>query len=97
MVPNVSYMPLPNGPAIKAIREAKGWKGVRLASAVGISRSHLSNIENKRGRYASVELLRKIADTLGVPLAAITSNFSIEEITGEGDDDESACVCGRVA
>lgn len=91
-------MPLPNGPAIKAIREAKGWKGVRLASAVGISRFHLSNIENKRGRYASVEVLRKIADTLGVPLAAITSDFSVEEIAGgDADEEENVCVCGRVA
>jgi transcriptional regulator with XRE-family HTH domain len=91
-------MPLPNGPAIKAIREAKGWKGVRLASAVGISRFHLSNIENESGKKASVEVLRKIADTLGVPLAAITSAFSVEEIAGDDEgDDEHVCVCGRVA
>lgn len=92
-------MPLPNGAAIKAIREAKGWKGVRLAAVVGISRFHLSNIENEAGKKASVEVLRKIADTLDVPLAAITSEFTVAEITGEGDDEdeEHTCVCGQVA
>lgn len=77
-------MPLPNGAAIKAIRQAKGWKGVRLASAVGISRFHLSNIENPHsGKGASDEVLRKIADTLGVPLAAITSSYTVAAIAGK--------------
>lgn len=76
-------MPLPNGAAIKAIRQAKGWKGVRLAAAVGISHGHLANIESpNRRKGASDEVLRKIADTLGVPLAAITSDFTEEQITG---------------
>lgn len=66
-------MPLPNGAAIKAIRQAKGWKGVTLASAVGISHGHLFNIESCRGKKASDEVLRRIADTLDVPLAAITN------------------------
>jgi transcriptional regulator with XRE-family HTH domain len=92
-------MPLLNGPAVKAIREAKGWKAVRLATVVGISRSHLSNIETRPGRYVSVEVLRKIADTLQVPAAALTSDFTLEQITGDDseDDDEHTCVCGRVA
>jgi transcriptional regulator with XRE-family HTH domain len=76
-------MPLPNGAAIKAIRQAKGWKGVRLASVVGISHGHLFNIENpSRRKGASDEVLRKIADTLGVPLAAITSEFTEDQIAG---------------
>jgi transcriptional regulator with XRE-family HTH domain len=94
-------MPLPNGPAIKAIREARGWKGVRLAAAVGISRFHLSNIENEAGKKASVAVLRRIADRLGVPLAAVTSGYTLAEIPGEGsndeDDNSTACVCGAVA
>lgn len=91
-------MPTPNGAAIKAIREAKGWRGVRLASAVGISRFHLSNIENEPGKKASVEVLRKLADTLQVPLAAITSDYTVDEITGGDDEeDEHSCVCGAVA
>lgn len=97
MFPSVFRMPLPNGPAIKAIREAKGWKGVRLASAVGISRFHLSNIESGKG--ASVEVLRGIADVLGVPLAAITSGYTVKEITGQdlAEDDEKPIVCENVA
>lgn len=74
-------MPLPNGAAIQAIRKAQGWKAIRLASAVGISHSHLSNIEKLR-KGASDEVLRKIADTLGVPLAAITTGFTVEQIAG---------------
>jgi transcriptional regulator with XRE-family HTH domain len=66
-------MPLPNGAAIREIRQAKGWKAVTLASTVGISRSHLANIESPKERKgASVEILRKIADALKVPLTAIT-------------------------
>jgi transcriptional regulator with XRE-family HTH domain len=71
-------MPLPNGAAIKAIRQAKGWKGVTLASAVGISHGHLFNIESPfRRKNASAEVLQKIADTLEVPIAAITTEIAV--------------------
>lgn len=65
-------MPLPNGAAIKAIRLAKGLKGVDLAAAVGISHGHLFNIESPRCKKASDEVLDRIAQALGVPLAAIS-------------------------
>lgn len=82
-------MPIPNGAAIRAIRLAQGWKGTKLAAAVGISHSHLANIENpNRRKSASAEVLRRLADTLNVPLAAVTSDHSVAEIAG---------VSGRIA
>lgn len=71
-----------NGPAVKALREAYGWSGSHFARAVGIAPSHLSNLECS-ARTVSITVARKIADTLGVPLAAITSNYSVEDITDE--------------
>lgn len=69
-----------NGPAIRAIREAKGWRLSKFAIACGISHSHMSNIEAGRKDRASAETARRIADVLGVPLAAISSDFSAEEV-----------------
>lgn len=65
------HMPLPNGAAIKAIRQAKGLKGVDLAAAVGISHGHLFNIESARRKRASDEVLYRISVLLEVPLAAV--------------------------
>ena len=70
----------PNGAAIKALRESLGWSGVKFAAAVGISHPHLFNIESGK-RQASSPVLRRMADVLGVPLAAITSERGVEEIT----------------
>ena len=68
-----------NGAAIKALRQAYGWRGTKFAAACGISHGHLFNVENG-AKQASPELLRRIADTLGIPLAAITSDRSVEEV-----------------
>lgn len=76
-------MPHPNGPAIRAIREAKGWQGIKFAAACDISRFHLSKIENVPGRYASAALLAKMADVLGVPYAALCTAYTVEQITGK--------------
>jgi transcriptional regulator with XRE-family HTH domain len=72
-----------NGAAVKALRKAYGWKGVKFAAAIGVTHGHLSNIENGVRSSASAELARKIADALGVPLAAITSDYAVEDITDE--------------
>jgi transcriptional regulator with XRE-family HTH domain len=69
-----------NGEAIKALREANGWRLSKFATAVMISHGALSNIEANR-RNASPEVLRRIADTLGVPLAAIKNNgFTVDQV-----------------
>ena len=66
-------MPIPNGIAIKTLRQAKGWSGVDFAHAAGISHGHLFNLENpERRKTASHETLTRIAGILGVPVDRIT-------------------------
>ena len=60
-----------NGASIRAIREPLGMKQHELADAAGISRSHMNKIEQDV-EQPSPAVIRKIADALGVPLAAIT-------------------------
>lgn len=59
------------GATIRALREAHGLKITELASAIGVSRPYLTNIEHGR-KKATRGVCRKTADTLGIPLAAIT-------------------------
>lgn len=59
------------GAVIKALREAYGLKAAELAATAGVTRRYLSYIEAGT-KLAPVVLCRKIADALGVPLAAIT-------------------------
>lgn len=59
------------GAAIKGFREAYGVSASTLATAVGITRRYLSYIEAGE-KLAPVVLCRKIADYLGISLAAIT-------------------------
>lgn len=59
------------GATIRALRDAHGLKIVELARAVGVADSHISNVEAGR-RTPSMALCRRIAETLGLPLAAIT-------------------------
>lgn len=71
--------PVRTGATIKALREAYGWKLGKFAVAVGTTHPHLSNIEAGRKR-CTPEMARKIASALGVPLAAITTSRSVEEV-----------------
>lgn len=61
-----------NGDAIRALREAIGVRPADFAGRVGISRPYLVNVEAGR-KGATPAVLRRIADELGVPLAAVTS------------------------
>lgn len=70
-----------NGSSLRAIRERTGWTVTGLAAATGIGRSHLSNVEAGR-RQLSAGKARTVADVLGVPLAAITSTYTPEQVTG---------------
>ncbi|MEU9806266.1 helix-turn-helix transcriptional regulator [Mycobacterium sp. NPDC050853] len=67
------------GATIKALREAYGWQVGKFAIAIGTTHPHLSNIESGRRRCTPV-MARKVAQVLGVPLAAITSSYTPEEI-----------------
>ncbi len=61
-----------NGPAIKALREVKGWGSRTFAAESGISHGYLSNIENPDRRHrATGELLETFARLLEVPVAVI--------------------------
>jgi transcriptional regulator with XRE-family HTH domain len=60
-----------NGPAIRVLRQTKGWKAVTFAEAIGISAGYLNNIEAGR-KQGSPPVLRRIADVLEVPFKAIS-------------------------
>lgn len=59
------------GPAIKAIRTAKGLPGGKFATACLMSHAHLCNIE-KGHRQPSAVHLERIAKELDVSLDAIS-------------------------
>lgn len=59
-----------NGAAIKALREANGWRSGKFATHLTISTPYLSNIEAGR-KNCPPDLLVQIARALGCPLAAI--------------------------
>lgn len=71
--------PVRVGATIRALRESYGWKLGKFAVAVGTTHPHLSNIESGRKR-CTPEMARRIADILGVPLAAITTTYQPDEI-----------------
>ncbi|MBM7280317.1 helix-turn-helix transcriptional regulator [Gordonia rubripertincta] len=67
------------GATIRALREAYGWKLSKFAVAVATTHGHLANIEAGRKR-CTPEMARRVADTLGVPLAAITTARPVDEV-----------------
>lgn len=71
--------PIRVGATVKALREAYGWSLSKFAVAVGMTHGHLANIEAGRKRLTPAKA-RQIADTLGIPLAAITTEYSVEEV-----------------
>lgn len=71
--------PVRVGATIRALREAYGFALGKFAVQIGTTHPHLSNIEAGRKR-CTPEMARRIADTLGVPLAAITTNLPVEAI-----------------
>lgn len=68
------------GATIKALRTAYGWQTGKFAIAVGVTHGHLSNIEAGR-KSATHETLRKIADVLNVPLAALITEYAVEDVS----------------
>ena len=71
--------PVRVGATIRALRESYGWALGKFAVQVGTTHPHLSNIEAGRKR-CTPEMARRIADTLGIPLAAITTTFSVDQV-----------------
>jgi transcriptional regulator with XRE-family HTH domain len=60
------------GATLRALRESMGWEPDRFASACDKSRSHIANIEAGR-KQPPPSLIRRMAEVLGVPLAALIS------------------------
>lgn len=58
------------GATVKAFREMRGMRVDELASALGITRPYLSNIEAGRKRLTPI-LVAKAADALGVRQIAL--------------------------
>jgi len=65
------------GERIKEVRETKGWTQEKLAEESGISKSFLSEVENK-GKNIGLEMLLNIAQALGASVQYLA--------TGEGDE-----------
>jgi transcriptional regulator with XRE-family HTH domain len=61
----------PHGPAIRAIREAKGIGIRQLAAMSGLDRGYLSRVETG-DVGASEETIQRIADSLDVAIEAVS-------------------------
>ena len=60
-----------NTEALKALRESSGDTQVSLASRAGISETALNQIERGKAKPRP-KTIQKLADALGVPVAAIS-------------------------
>lgn len=60
-----------NTEALKALRESNGDTQVSLASRAGISETALNQIEQGKAKPRP-KTIQKLADALGVPIAAIS-------------------------
>jgi transcriptional regulator with XRE-family HTH domain len=61
-----------NGSSIASLRKALGIKQVDLAARVAITPAYLSQIESGARKQPEPDVVRRIADELGVPLDSIT-------------------------
>lgn len=71
--------PVRVGATVRALREAHGWALGKFAVAVGMTHGHLANIEAGR-KNLTPEKITKVAAVLGIPRAAITTAYPVEEI-----------------
>lgn len=65
------------GAEIRNLRRARGLTQQELADRVGMSRNHLSNVEN--GADASLAMYRRIAAALGTSARDLVSEMTVEE------------------
>lgn len=69
--------------ALKTIREIHQIPQGELAERLGISKSHLSELENGKKKNVSVELLKKYAEVFDVPPSTFLS--FMEALEGESE------------
>ena len=68
-----------NPASLRALRTSLGWSVTKFAQAAETTPSHISNIEAGR-RQASDALIVRMAQTLGVPTAALITNYKPEQV-----------------
>ena len=68
-----------NPASLKAIRELNGLSQAELSRTSGVAQGHISGIEAGQ-KAAAPKTIRKLADALRVPVAAITSAPSTSEV-----------------
>ena len=56
---------------VRELRERKGWTQEDLAKRAKITRSHLSLLEAGHRRNPSLEVLKRLARALGVPVGEL--------------------------
>ncbi|MHA0857642.1 helix-turn-helix domain-containing protein [Paenibacillus sp. CMAA1364] len=61
---------------IRAFRKLKGYTQQQLASEMGVSLVILGEIE-RGNRHVEVQILNKIADSLGITVEDLTNNVKI--------------------
>ncbi len=74
------------GDVLKRMRAIYGYKANEMSSALGISASYLSEIENNK-KQPSLELLKKYADFYGVRLSSLillSESMEDAEKSGKG-------------
>lgn len=69
--------PKVNPQAVRALRIKDGWSLAAFAREVGITPSHLSNIEAGR-RGCSPAALKRMADALVVPMSALLWHETVD-------------------
>jgi transcriptional regulator with XRE-family HTH domain len=63
-----------NGHAVRALRIAQGLSQVSLSRQAGLDHSYLSRIERAQRCHPAPWVTKALADTLGVPMAAILAD-----------------------
>lgn len=74
------------GDVLKRTRAIYGYKANEMSSALGISASYLSEIENNK-KQPSLELLKKYADLYGIRLSSLillSESMEDAEKSGKG-------------
>jgi len=69
---------------IRDLRLRKGESLQNVASAIGVSKTHIWELEKARSRNPSVDLVAKLADHFQVTIASLMG----EELSAEGGDEE---------
>lgn len=70
------------GDVLKRTRAIYGYKATEMSSALGISASYLSEIENNK-KQPSLELLQRYADIYGVRLSSL---ILLSESIGDAEE-----------